>query len=84
MMTNFSDWFDSVWGSELYSTNAEKNKLITAISGYSGNAYEIVLSNYESGKETVLATFYLTLDAALLTGQKGVESITIDETEIVF
>lgn len=84
MMINFSSWFDSVWGSALYSTNAEKNKLITAISGYSGNAYEIELYNYDSGKTTILANFNLTLNASTILGQKGVESITIDETEIVF
>lgn len=84
MMINFSNWFDSVWGSAIYSTNAEKNKLIEAISGYSGNAYEIQLYNYESGETTVLANFNLTLDASTILGQKGVESIVIDETEIVF
>lgn len=84
MMINFSNWFDSVWGSAIYSTNAEKNKLIEAISGYSGNAYEIQLYNYESGEITVLANFNLTLDASTILGQKGVESIVIDETEIVF
>lgn len=84
MMINFSNWFDSVWGSALYSTNAEKNKLITAISGYSGNAYEIELYNYDSGETTVLANFNLTLNASTILGQKGVESIVIDETEIVF
>lgn len=84
MMIKFSNWFDSVWGSAIYSTNAEKNKLIEAISGYSGNAYEIQLYNYESGETTVLANFNLTLDASTILGQKGVESIVIDETEIVF
>ena len=84
MMINFSNWFDSVWGSALYSTNAEKNKLITAISGYSGNAYEIQLYNYDLGETTVLANFNLTLNASTILGQKGVESIVIDETEIVF
>ena len=84
MMINFSGWFDSVWGSAIYSTNAEKNKLIEAVSGYSGNAYEIQLYNYESGQTTVLANFNLTLDASTILGQKGVESIVIDETEIVF
>lgn len=83
-MINFSNWFDIVWGSAIYSTNAEKNKLIEAISGYSGNAYEIQLFNYESGETTVLANFNLTLDASTILGQKGVESIVIDETEIVF
>lgn len=85
MMINFSGWFDSVWGSAIFGgNNAKKNKLITAVSGYSGNAYEIQLYNYESGQTTILASFNLTLDASTILGQKGVESIVIDETEIVF
>ena len=84
-MINYSNWFDSVWGSAIYgSDNVKKNKLITAVSGYSGNAYEIQLYNYESGETTVLANFNLTLNASTILGQKGVESIVIDETEIVF
>lgn len=84
-MVNYSNWFDSVWGSAIYgSDNVKKNKLITAVSGYSGNAYEIQLYNYESGETTVLANFNLTLNASTILGQKGVEGIVIDETEIVF
>ena len=85
MMINFSSWFDSVWGSALYSTNAEKNKLIKAIADdYHGNVYEIQLYNYDSGETTVLANFNIVFDASAILGQKGVESIVIDETEIVF
>lgn len=85
MMINFSSWFDSVWGSALYSTNAEKNKLIKAIADdYHGNVYEIQLYNYDSGETTVLANFNIVFDASVIVGQKGVESIVIDETEIVF
>ena len=82
---DFKDFFDKAWGEALYgSDNAKKNALIAAIDGFEGNAYQIELSNYESGHETVLATFYLTLDASTILGQKGVESVTVDETEIVF
>lgn len=82
---DFKDFFDKAWGAALYgSDNAKKNALIAAIDGFEGNAYEIQLYNYESGHETVLATFYLTLDASTILGQKGVESVTVDETEIVF
>ena len=85
MTINFSNWFDSVWGSAIYSTNAEKNKLIKAIANdYHGNVYEIELYNYESGQTTVLANFNIVFDASVIVGQKGVESIVIDETEIVF
>ena len=83
---NISDtlynWFDSVWGKQLYSNNAQKNKLITAIKGFSGNAYEIVLSESNNGPQ--LATFGITLDSSVIEGQKGVESITTDKTELVF
>ena len=86
MTINFSNWFDSVWGSALYgSDNAKKNKLIKAIANdYHGNVYEIELYNYESGETTVLANFNIIFDASVIVGQKGVESIVIDETEIVF
>ena len=85
MMINFSNWFDSVWGTALYGSSAvNKNKLIAAIDGFSGNAYEIELYNYDSGKTTVLATFYITLDATTIKGQKAVESVTVNDTEIVF
>lgn len=83
---NISDtlynWFDSVWGKQLYSNDAQKNKLITAIKGFSGNAYEIVLSESNNGPQ--LATFGITLDSSVIEGQKGVESITTDKTELVF
>ena len=85
MNTGFSNWFDSVWGSAIYgSDNAKKNKLIEAISGYSGNAYEIRLYASQTDLTTAVATFNITLDASTILGQKGVESIVIDETEIVF
>ena len=81
----FSDYFDSAWGAALYgSDNAKKNALIAAIDGFEGNAYQIELFNYESGQTTVLETLYLKLDASTILGQKGVESVTVDDTEIVF
>lgn len=83
---NISDtlynWFDSVWGKQLYSNNAQKNKLISAIKGFSGNAYEIAI--YTANGGTQLATFGITLDSSVIEGQKGVESITTDKTELVF
>lgn len=77
-----SGWFDSTWGSALYSNNAQRNKLISAIKGFSGNAYEIVI--YTANGGTQLATFGITLDSSVIVGQKGVESITTDKTELVF
>ena len=81
--SSYAEYFGSEWGSAIYgSDNVKKNKLITAISGYSGNAYEVIMYATQGG--TQLAKFYVTLDASAILGQKGVESIVIDETEIVF
>lgn len=73
-------WFDSTFVQGL--TNAQKNKLISAIKGFSGNAYEIVIYTANGGEQ--LATFGITLDSSVIEGQKGVESITTDKTELVF
>ena len=73
-------WFDSTFVQGL--TNAQRNKLISAIQGFSGNAYEIVI--YTANGGTQLATFGITLDSSVIEGQKGVESITTDKTELVF
>lgn len=77
------NFFDKVWGEALYgSDNAKKNALIEAIDGFDGNAYEVTMYTTQDGSK--LATFYVTLDASTILGQKGVESVTVDETEIVF
>lgn len=77
------NFFDKVWGEALYgSDNAKKNALIEAIDGFDGNAYEVTMYTTQDGSK--LATFYVTLDASTILGQKGVESVTVDDTEIVF
>lgn len=73
-------WFDSTFVQGL--TNAQKNKLISAIKGFSGNAYEIAI--YTANGGTQLATFGITLDSSVIVGQKGVESVKVDQTELVF
>ena len=77
-----SGWFDSTWGTALYANNTQRNKLISAIKGFSGNAYEIVIYTANGGEQ--LATFGITLDSSVIEGQKGVESVTTDKTELVF
>ena len=78
-----TEYFDSAWGAALYgSDNAKKNALIGAIDGFDGNAYEIKVYTENGGSE--VATFHITLNASTILGQKGVESVTVDETEIVF
>ena len=64
------------------SSNINKNKLISTIDGYKGNAYEIKIYTAKGGTE--LGTFNITLDATTIKTQKGVENLVIDETEIVF
>lgn len=73
-------WFDSTFVQGL--TNAQKNKLIAAMQGFSGTAYEIILYTEKDG--TQLATFGITLDSSVIVGQKGVESVKVDQTELVF
>lgn len=80
---SLTDLWGSNWASALYSgNNTKKNKLISAIDGFTGNAYEIVLYTKKGG--TSVATFYITFDASTIKTQKGVESVALDETEIVF
>lgn len=75
--------FDSEWGKALYGTSASnRNKLISAVQGFSGSAYEIKLYTKQGG--TQLTTFYITLDASRLLTQKAVESVSVSETELVF
>ncbi len=80
--TTVSNFFDKTWGEALYSNNTQKNKLINALKSFSGNAYEI--SIYKSNGGAKLATFHITLNTSTIAGQKGVEGITVNETEIVF
>ena len=78
-----SDYFDSAWGSAIYgSDNVKKNKLITLLNTAKVAAYEIKIYTAQGGTE--LATFSIKLDASIIVGQKGVESVTVDDTEIVF
>ena len=73
-------WFDSTFVQGL--TNVQKNKLIAAMQGFSGTAYEIVI--YTANGGTQLATFGIALDTSVIVGQKGVESVKVDQTELVF
>ena len=81
-MKVLSGWFDKSWGAGLFENNTQRNKLISAIKGFSGNAYEIAI--YTANGGTQLATFGITLDSSVIVGQKGVESVTTNKTELVF
>ena len=77
-------FFDKTWGEALYKTNNTiKNKLIANIPTYTGaDAYTVEIYDAEGGK--LLETYGLRFDTSKIVTQKGVESIVIDETEIVF
>ena len=78
-----NNFLDTEWGKALYGmSGTNKNKLINAVKNFSGNAYEIKIYNTNGGTE--LAAFNITLDSSVIVGQKGVESIRLDETQIVF
>ena len=81
--STITEFFDKAWGEAEYGTSAEgKNGFIDLISAFTQNAYEIKIYTENGGSE--LATFYIKLDASTILGQKGVESVTVYETEIVF
>lgn len=77
-------FFDKTWGEALHkANNTIKNRLITNISTYTGaDAYTVEIYDAEGGK--LLETYGLRFDTSKIVTQKGVESIEIDETEIVF
>lgn len=73
-----SEW----WSSNFGPTPSRYNGNITKISSYSGVAYELLVYDNQGGTE--LAKFDVTFDASVLVGQKVVDSLVLDETEIVF
>lgn len=77
-------FFDKTWGEALHkANNTIKNRLITNISTYTGaDVYTVEIYDAEGGK--LLETYGLRFDTSKIVTQKGVESIEIDETEIVF
>ena len=77
-------FFDKTWGEALHKTNNTiKNKLIANIPTYTGaDAYTVEICDTEGGK--LLETYGLRFDTSKIVTQKGVESIVVDETEIVF
>ena len=82
--STLTGFFDKTWGEALHkANNTIKNKLITNISTYTGaDAYTVEIYDAEGGK--LLETYGLRFDTSKIVTQKGVESIVIDETEIVF
>lgn len=71
----------SAWDFYVYSTNEKKNEIITALINFEGVAYTVTITDATSGES---ATFNISLDTSLLSGQKKVESVTLDKMEIEF
>ena len=81
--STITEFFDKAWGEAVYGTSAAgKNGFIDLISAFTQNAYEIKIYTENGGAE--VATFHITLNASTILGQKGVESVTVDDTEIIF
>lgn len=68
----------------IYENDPEKmNNFIDVIDTYDAGAfYEITLYDEEGGVQ--LAKFNIMLDASIIKDQKGVETVSVDEMEIVF
>jgi hypothetical protein len=80
---DIEDYFDYYWGSSVFGSNgANMNKFIRAISGFSGNAYDITIYTEYGG--TQVATFTLTLDTSTIANQIAVESVALDYSQIIF
>lgn len=75
-------FLDSAFGSGIYSSSgANRNKLINALKGFTSAAYNIEIYN---GSTKVADGLTLTIDSSVISGQKTVESVDLDNTEIVF
>jgi hypothetical protein len=81
-ITNFFDksYLNAISGSE----NAKKNKLIDAIDGYGSQNPAYRLSLYTKKDGRLIQNFAVTFDSSALVGNKFIESIGIDETELVY
>ena len=71
----------SAWDFYVGATNQKKNEIITALINFEGVAYTVTLKDMVSGKS---ATFNISLDTSLLSNQKRVESVNLDNVEFEF
>ncbi len=75
-------FLDSTFGTGIYASSASnRNKLINALKGFTAVAYNIEIYN---GSTKVADGLTLTIDSSVISGQKVVESLQLDHTEIVF
>lgn len=74
-------FLDKTFWDAIHNDSAtNRNKLITAIAGFSATAYDIALYNDDSK----VADFTLTIDSSVITGQKTVERVELNDTVIEF
>lgn len=79
---SLAGFLDSAFGTGIYASSAaNRNKLINALKGFTAAAYNIELYN---GSSKVADGLSLTVDSSVISGQKLVESMTLNETEIIF
>lgn len=75
-----SDLPTKVWFEEYGTTNEKKNQIINALIEFEGVAYIATLTDGEGGT----VTFNISLDTSALSGQKRVESVTLNNVELEF
>ena len=81
--TTVKNILDGPWFKMLDATgDSGRNKLINALMDYTGAAYTIGIELNNSGKANV--EFQITIDTSLIVSQKGVESVTLDESTLEF
>ena len=71
----------SAWDFYVGATNQKKNEIINALINFEGVAYTVTLKDMVSGKS---ATFNISLDTSLLSKQKRVERVNLDNVEFEF
>lgn len=83
---NLNGFFDGEYCSPFEESSADmagaRNRLITALVGFEGVAYEAKVYVAQGG--AAVATFALTFDTSVIAGQKKVEQVNFDKTEIIF
>ncbi|MBO5280303.1 MAG: hypothetical protein J6B55_03675 [Clostridia bacterium] len=68
------------WFETYGTTNAKKNQIINALLAFEGVAYTVTVTDTEGGS----ASFNISLDTSALSGQKRVESVTLNNVELEF
>ena len=78
---NFDDFMNNIWLDEKGSTPEKKNQIIDAFLSFEGVAYTATLTDLV---ENVTVTFNISLDTSIISRQKQVESLTLNNMELEF